>query len=68
MTKKKNGALDILLSGVFEAERNQLDEDDEEKEEYEEYLKSLLNTFLKKDDNPFRKKLYQDFQNGAPLT
>lgn len=68
MGKSKNNPLDILLGGIFEAERMELDAEDTEKEEYEQYLKKLLNEFLQKDDNPLRVKLYQDFQNGAPLT
>lgn len=68
MNRKKSNALDILLGGVLEAERNQLDEDDIEKQEYDDYLKNLLHEFLTKDSDPFRAKLYQDFMNGAPLT
>lgn len=68
MSRKKNNALDILLGGVLEAERNQLDEDDIEKQEYDDYLKSLLTEFLTKDDDPFRAKLYHDYMNGKPLT
>lgn len=68
MSRKKNNALDILLGGVLEAERNQLNEDDIEKQEYDDYLKSLLTEFLTKDDDPFRAKLYHDYMNGKPLT
>lgn len=68
MSGQKNSALDVLLGGIFEAERNQLDEEDTERQEYDEYLKSLLNEFLTKDSDPFRTKLYQEFLNGASLT
>ena len=36
MNRQKDNALDILLGGIFEAERNQLDEDDIEKQEYDQ--------------------------------
>lgn len=68
MNRQKDNALDILLGGIFEAERNQLDEDDIEKQEYDQYLENLLKDFLLKDKTPFRQKLYTDFKNGAPLT
>ncbi len=68
MSKSKNSALDVLLGGIFEAERIELDDEDTEKEEYEAYLKNLLKEFLQKDSNTTRVKLLQDFQNGAPLT
>lgn len=68
MSGLKNSALDVLLGGIFEAERNQFDEEDTERQEYDEYLKSLLNEFLTKDSDPFRAKLYQEFLNGASLT
>lgn len=69
MKMKKDRSLDKLLEAITETEYELADiSDDYDQQEYEKYLKNLLKEFLLNGDELFRKKLYDDFERGAPLT
>lgn len=65
MCELEKGKISILTGAIAEAESKSFYD---ETEQITMDLKSLLNTFLKKDNNPERLQILKDYEAGAALT